>query len=242
MIDWRFNAWAKYDNYALDDRVGAVVEKITGFRRVEPERPDTDERLVLEGGGIDVDGAGRVLVTEEWLLTDVQIRNPQMTRQSYEEAFARYLGATETVWLGKGTAGDDTHGHIDDVARFASSDVVLLAFEENRSDVNNASSVDNLKRLEAVAARRPLRIVRLPYPRPVMMEGQRLPASYANFYIANDVVLVPTFNDAMDRVALDIIAAEFPGREIIGIHSVDLVWGLGSLHCLTQQQPAQRKT
>jgi agmatine deiminase len=242
MVNWHFNAWAKYDNYFLDNGVGAAIADITGLRRVEAVRPDNGEPLVLEGGGIEVDGSGRVLVTEEWLLSDIQVRNPRMTRESYEEAFARYLGATDTVWLGKGSVGDDTHGHIDDIARFASPDVVLLAFEENRSDANHRPSADNLNRLEAIAATRPLRIVNLPYPRPVMMEGQRLPASYANFYIANGAVLVPTFNDPMDRVALDIIAAEFRERQIVGIHSVDLVWGLGTLHCLTQQQPAPRKT
>lgn len=240
MTSWRFNAWAKYDNYRLDTEVGAALERITHLPRIEARRPDDANPLVLEGGGIEVDGAGRVLVTEEWLLSDIQVRNPGMTRESYAEAFSQYLGATETVWLGKGSAGDDTHGHIDDIARFASPGTVLLAFEENRSDANHKPSVDNLKRLEAIAAERRLRVVKLPYPRPVMMEGQRLPASYANFYIANAVVLVPTFNDPMDRVALDIIAAEFPGREIVGIHSVDLVWGLGTLHCLTQQQPAPR--
>jgi len=240
MISWRFNAWAKYDNYRLDNEVGAALERITNLPRIEALRPDDANPLVLEGGGIEVDGAGRVLVTEEWLLSDIQVRNPGMTRESYALAFSQYLGATETVWLGKGSAGDDTHGHIDDIARFASPDTVLLAYEEDRSDVNHKSSVDNLKRLEGIVSERPLRVVKLPYPRPVMMEGQRLPASYANFYIANGVVLVPTFNDPADRVALDIIAAEFPGRDIVGIHSVDLVWGLGTLHCLTQQQPAPR--
>ena len=241
MVSWRFNAWAKYDNYRLDNEVGAAIERITGLPRVEAFRPGADgEHLVLEGGGIEVDGAGRVLVTEEWLLSDVQIRNPGMTRDSYEDAFTRYLGATQTLWLGKGSAGDDTHGHIDDIARFAPNNSVLLAFEENRGDANHKPSVDNLERLEAIAAEASLRIVKLPYPRPVVMEGQRLPASYANFYVANGVVLVPTFNDAMDRVALNIIAEEFPSREIVGIHSVDLVWGLGTLHCLTQQQPAPR--
>ena len=242
MVSWHFNAWAKYDNYRLDNKVGAALERITGLPRVDAFRPDSEgEPLVLEGGGIDVDGTGRVLVTEEWLLTDVQIRNAGMTRESYEKAFAHYLGATETVWLGRGSVGDDTHGHIDDIARFASANTVLLAFEENRSDANHEPSVDNLERLEAIAGERSLRIVRLPYPRPVIMEAQRLPASYANFYVANDVVLVPTFNDPMDRVALDIIAGEFPTRDTVGIHSVDLVWGLGTLHCLTQQQPAPRK-
>lgn len=242
LVSWHFNAWAKYENHRLDNQVGAAIERITGLARVEALRPDAErEPLVLEGGGIEVNGAGRVLVTEEWLLSDIQIRNPAMTRESYEETFIRYLGAAETVWLGKGSVGDDTHGHIDDIARFASENTVLLAFEENPGDANHKPSVDNLKRLETVAAEGPLRVVKLPYPRPVIMQAQRLPASYANFYIANGVVLVPTFNDPMDRVALDIIAEEFPNREIVGIHSVDLVWGLGTLHCLTQQQPAPRK-
>ncbi len=240
LVNWRFNAWAKYDNHRHDEKIGAAVERITGLPRVDAVRPDKGEALVLEGGGIETDGAGRVLVTEEWLLSDIQVRNPGMTREAYEVAFATYLGATDTIWLGSGCAGDDTHGHIDDVARFAAPDTVLLAFEENPDDANHASSADNLERLEHASRTRPLRIIKLPYPRPVMMEEQRLPASYANFYVANGVVLVPTFNDPMDRFALDIIAGQFPGREIVGIHSVDLVWGLGTIHCLTQQQPSPR--
>jgi agmatine deiminase len=240
MVSWQFNAWAKYENYRHDERVGAAIEKITGLPRVTATRPGNAIPLVLEGGGIETDGAGHVLVTEEWLLSDVQVRNPGMTREAYEAAFAFYLGATETIWLGNGCVGDDTHGHIDDVARFAAPDVVLLAFEENANDANRPASVDNLQRLERAARAHPLRIVKLPYPRPVMMDGQRLPASYANFYVANGVVLVPTFNDPMDRIALDIIAGEFPDREIVGIHSVDLVWGLGTIHCLSQQQPSPR--
>lgn len=239
LMNWRFNAWAKYDNYHLDEKIGETIARITGLDRVEPARPN-GAPLVLEGGGIDVNGAGTVLVTEEWLLSDIQVRNPRMTRQEYESAFAAYLGANETIWLGKGAEGDDTHGHIDDIARFTSRDSVLLAFEENGDDANAQQSRDNLSRLEKIARERSLNIVKLPYPRAVMMSGQRLPASYANFYVANGVVLVPTFNDPMDRIALDIIAAEFPDREIVGIHSVDLVWGLGTLHCLTQQQPSPR--
>lgn len=238
MVNWRFNGWAKYHNYTRDERVGEAVEKITGLPRVTAKRPDDGSWLVIEGGGIETDGAGSLLVTEEWLLSDVQIRNPGMTRQDYESAFAEYLGITNTIWLGEGCVGDDTHGHIDDIARFAAPGVVLLAYEDDPADANHPQSADNLSRLESAAKRSPLRVVRLPYPRPVIMEGQRLPASYANFYIANDVVLVPTFNDPNDRVALEMIAREFSGREVVGIHAVDLVWGLGTLHCLTQQQPA----
>ncbi|HUQ19360.1 MAG TPA: agmatine deiminase family protein [Gemmatimonadaceae bacterium] len=240
LVNWHFNAWAKYDNYSLDNRVGEAIERITSLERIIPLRPDTREQIVLEGGGIEANGAGRLLVTEEWLLSDVQIRNRGITREQYNDIFRNLLGADETIWLGNGAAGDDTHGHIDDIARFTSADTVLLAFEENEHDANAKSSRDNLRRLEDVSRGRQLRVVKLPYPRAVMMSGQRLPASYANFYIANNVVLVPTFNDKNDRIALDIIAGEFPDREIIGIHSVDLVWGLGTLHCLTQQQPAPR--
>jgi agmatine deiminase len=180
-----------------------------------------------------------MLVTEEWLLSDVQVRNPGMTREEYERVFAEWLGATRTIWLGEGCVGDDTHGHIDDVARFVSADTIVLAVEEDPADDNHARSMDNLKRLEHAArdASRPLRIVKLPFPRPVLMNGERLPASYANFYIANGVVIVPTFNDPNDRAALSTLASLMPDRQVVGIHAVDLVWGLGTLHCLTQQEP-----
>jgi agmatine deiminase len=241
MIGWGFNAWAKYDNYARDSRVPDVIQQATGLpitHAVRPDEPGGGVSLVLEGGGIDVNGQGRILVTEEWLLSDVQVRNPGLTRTDYERAFATYLGCTDTIWLGNSCVGDDTHGHIDDVARFVNFDTIILAYEDDPSDANHASSVDNLERLQLAGERRPLDVVLLPYPRPVMMDGQRLPASYANFYIANDVVLVPTFNDPNDRIALNIIAGVFPERRVVGIHAVDLVWGLGTLHCLTQQQPA----
>jgi agmatine deiminase len=234
LMNWRFNGWAKYDNYSCDERVGEAVEAITGLERVKATRAD-GSWLVLEGGGIESDGHGALMVTEEWLLSDVQIRNPGLSRPDYEAAFAKYLGVTNTIWLGEGCVGDDTHGHIDDIARFSAPGVVLLAYEPDSSDANHPQSVDNLQRLEDAG----VRVVKLPYPRPVIMDGQRLPASYANFYIANDCVLVPTFNDPNDRIALQIIADEFPGRYVVGIHAVDLVWGFGTLHCLTQQQPAR---
>jgi agmatine deiminase len=239
IIAWDFTAWAKYANYAHDRRVPAAIQAATGLPMTEATRPgDRGSRLVLEGGGIDVNGNGRILVTEEWLLSDSQIRNPGLTRDGYEQAFAHFLGCDDTIWLGNGCVGDDTHGHIDDVARFVNLDTVLLAYEQDPSDANHASSVDNLARLRVAAERQPLNVVLLPYPRAVIMDGHRLPASYANFYIANDVVIVPTFNDVNDRVALEIIAAAFPERSVVGLHAVDLVWGLGTVHCLTQQQPA----
>src|SRR4051812_31528050 len=240
LLNWAFNGWVKYDNYSNDAEIGRVIERITGLPRTEPVRPDNGQRMVLEGGGIEVNGAGRMLVTEEWLLTDVQVRNPGMTSQDYESAFREYLGVTETIWLGEGAVGDDTHGHIDDIARFANRDTVILAVEQDPSDENHARSADNLRRLQIIAEKRPLRIVAIPFPRPVTMNGERLPASYANFYIANGAVLVPTFNDPNDRVALNSIAKLLPGRQVIGVHAVDLVWGFGTLHCLTQQQPLAR--
>jgi agmatine deiminase len=242
LVNWAFNGWAKYDNYSKDAEVGTVIERITGLPRVVAKREDNGERLVLEGGGIEVNGNGMMLVTEEWLLTDVQVRNPGMSAQDYEESFAKYLGVTDTIWLGEGAAGDDTHGHIDDIARFADAETVILAYESDPADENHARSADNLRRLKIAAQTRPLRIVMIPFPRPVTMNGERLPASYANFYIANGVVLVPTFNDPNDRVALNGIAEAFPKRSVIGIHAVDLVWGLGTLHCLTQQQPAGKNS
>jgi agmatine deiminase len=240
LLDWKFTAWAKYDNWSLDDRVGAAVASMTGLRREEPRTQD-GERIVLEGGGIDVNGAGLLLVTEEWLLSDAQVRNPGLSRMDYEQIFATWLGIDRTIWLGEGCVGDDTHGHIDDVARFVTPDTIVLAVEPDPTDDNHARSMDNLHRLErasqapGVAA---LRIVTLPFPRAVTMLGERLPASYANFYLANGVVLVPTFNDPNDRVALDTLANLLPSHRIVGIHAVDLVWGLGTLHCLTQQEPA----
>ena len=239
LLSWAFNGWAKYDNYRLDERIGAAVAAITGLPLEEPRRSDTGARIVLEGGGIEVNGRGTMMVTEEWLLSEVQVRNPGMSRANYEAVFREWLGIDRTIWLGEGCVGDDTHGHIDDIARFVDRDTVVLAVEEDPRDDNHARSIDNLRRLEAASSSTgPLRIVKLPYPRPVTMNGERLPASYANFYIANGVVIVPTFNDRHDRVALDTLARLMPDREVVGIHAVDLVWGLGTLHCLTQQEPA----
>ena len=239
LANWAFNAWAKYPNWQQDTEVGRAMARLTRLRREEPTRPDTGERLVLEGGGIEVNGQGLMLVTEEWLLSDVQVRNPGLTRQGYEQLFQEWLGIRRTIWLGEGCVGDDTHGHIDDVARFVAADTVVLAFEADPADENHARSADNLHRLEVASRGQtgPLRIVTLPFPRPVVMDGERLPASYANFYIANGAVLVPTFNDPNDRIALNTLAELMPSHRIIGIHAVDLVWGLGTIHCLTQQEP-----
>lgn len=240
LLDWAFNGWGKYPNWQQDAGVGPAIARLTGLHREEPRRADTSERIVLEDGGIEVNGQGLLLVTEEWLLTDVQVRNPGLGREDYERIFEEWLGVRRTIWLGEGCVGDDTHGHIDDVARFVSADTVVVAVEEDPQDENHARSKDNLRRLETESRQAdvgPLRIVTLPFPRPVEMNGERLPASYANFYIANGVVLVPTFNDPKDRVALNTLADLMPAHRVVGVHSVDLVLGLGTLHCLTQQEP-----
>jgi agmatine deiminase len=239
LVNWRFNAWAKYPNYARDAEVGRAVARITKHPLVEPVRPDTGERVVLEGGAIETNGQGLFLVTEECLLSDVQVRNPGLSREGYEQVFRDWLGVRQTIWLGEGCVGDDTHGHVDDIARFTDPQTIVLAYEADPADdENHRRSEDNLRRLQLAGGNaHGFRVVTIPYPRPVMMQGERLPASYANFYIANGVVIVPTFNDRNDRVALNTLAELMPDREVVGVHAVDLVWGFGTLHCLTQQQP-----
>jgi agmatine deiminase len=228
ITDWKFNGWAKYDDYAADDATPPLIADRLQMRRFEPG-------LVLEGGSIDVNGAGKLLTTEECLLSDVQARNPGLSRRAIERALAGYLGATEVIWLGRGIEGDDTHGHTDDIARFTAADTVVTVVEPDKSSPNHEPLADNLARLRA---RGDLRVVTLPCPEPVYFDGQLLPASYANFYIANGLVLAPTFADAQDRIALNTLSRLFPDREVIGIPCRDLVLGLGTLHCMTQQQPA----
>jgi agmatine deiminase len=224
---WQFNAWAKYSDFELDAQVPNFIA-----RRVK--RPVWQVDMVLEGGSIDVNGAGLLLTTEECLLSPVQARNPGMKRGDIERHFREYLGVRTTIWLRNGIAGDDTHGHVDDLARFVSADTVVVASEPDRSDPNFEPLRENAAILRAAG----LRVVKLPMPRPLVFSGQRLPASYANFYIANGLVLVPTFNDPNDRIALNTLARCFPDREVTGINCTELIWGLGALHCMTQQQPA----
>jgi agmatine deiminase len=224
---WRFNAWAKYDDWQLDRKATCAISRRLRLPEWRPE-------MVLEGGSIDVNGQGLLLTTEECLLSPVQARNPGMPQSEIERMLREYLNADRVIWLRSGISGDDTHGHIDDVARFVAPDTVVLAWEGDPADPNHAPLRENAALLHAAG----LRVVKLPMPRPLIFAGQRLPASYANFYIANRLVLVPTFNDAADRVALMTLAAVFPGREVVGINCTDLIWGLGALHCMTQQQPA----
>jgi agmatine deiminase len=235
---WRFNAWAKYDDWLKDN---AAMNRVLPKLKMPVWEPRHQGRpVVLEGGSIEVNGAGTLLTTEECLLSAEQQRNPGFKRADWEAIFRDYLGATNVLWLNRGIAGDDTHGHVDDLARFVNPTTVVTVVESDRSDANYEPLQENLARLREVKDQdgRPLRVETLPMPLPVWFDGQRLPASYANFYIANNIVLVPTFSDPHDRAELNTLAALFPDREVIGIAARDLVLGLGTLHCMTQQQPA----
>jgi agmatine deiminase len=237
-VKWRFNAWAKYPNWKQDEKIGSLMAKTAKAREIHPAFGR--QRVVLEGGSIDVNGHGTLLTTEECLLSKVQQRNPAMKRKDYEKLFADHLGIRRVIWLGSGIAGDDTHGHVDDITRFVSPDTVVTAIESNRDDPNYEPLRENIRRLREATNQdgRSLSVVEIPMPGSVVFEGRRLPASYCNFYVANGLLLVPVFNDPNDRVALEILADLFPDREIVGIYCGDLVWGFGAIHCMTQQQPA----
>jgi agmatine deiminase len=243
VTNWRFNAWAKYDDWQLDDELPNRAAGLLDLPMWTPtlELADgVEHRVVLEGGSIDTNGAGVLLTTEECLLSPIQARNPDLSREQLEQVFHQYLGIEHVLWLNRGAAGDDTHGHVDDITRFVGENVIVTAMEPDRTDANHEPLAENLDRLRSARNLRgqPYIIVELPMPRPVVFDGQRLPASYANFYIANGQVLVPTFNDPADRLALSTFAGIFPDRVVTGIHCGDLIWGLGALHCMTQQQPA----
>ena len=235
---FRFNGWAKYPDWRKDDRVPERAAKAL-------ERPLVEVRakgrpVVLEGGSIDVNGRGSLLTTEECLLDPaIQVRNPGLGRAEMEAVFREYLGAPNVMWLGRGIAGDDTHGHVDDLCRFVGPRTVVLCRERDPRDPNYGPLEENRERLQGMRLEDGSRpeVVDLPMPAPLVFDGGRLPASYANFYIANAAVLVPTFNDPADRVALGVLAELIRDRPVVGIHAVELVWGLGTLHCLTQQQP-----
>ncbi|MGB8007014.1 MAG: agmatine deiminase family protein [Terriglobales bacterium] len=248
-LHFQFNAWAKYPNHRFDGKNGERMAKAAGARAVQPfvalppyVNPIGEKhRVVLEGGAIDVNGCGTLITTEECLLSTTQQRNPPMDRAAYEQLFADYFGVQSVIWLDSGIAGDDTHGHVDDITRFVAPNTVVTMIEHNGQSENYAALQANLGRLKAArtADGEKLEIVEIPMPRPVVFEGRQLPASYANFYIANGVVLAPVFNDSNDRIALNTLAELFPTREIVPIYSGDLIWGFGALHCMTQQQPVR---
>ena len=242
LTDWGFNGWARYRAWTRDNAVPAQVAKILKMPRfpIRIRYADQFRDVILEGGSIDVNGQGLLLTTEQCLLGRAQGRNPGLSRESIEYALKASLGIRKVLWLSGGIDGDDTQGHIDDVARFVAPNVVVAAVERDRNDSNYEPLQRNYQRLKSMktSTGSSLRIVRIPMPRPISFEDQRLPATYLNFYIANKSVLVPTFNDPSDRIALAKLERLFPSREVIGIHAGDLVLGLGALHCLTQQEPA----
>ena len=235
-IKFKFNGWAKYDNWKKDAKLPAFITEKLGYKLSEAVW--NDEPVVLEGGAIDSNGSGTLLTTEECLMDEnVQVRNPGFTKKDYEEMFNQYLGITNVIWLGKGIAGDDTHGHVDDLCRFVNKNTVVICREKNPKDENYFNLEENWERIKDAKLEdgSAVQAVELPMPEPLIFEKMRLPASYANFYIGNGVVLVPTFNDKNDRTALGILADLFPDRVVTGIHAVDLVWGLGTIHCLTHE-------
>jgi agmatine deiminase len=241
---FKFTAWAKYPNWQKDDRIAPRIAERLKLRMFPVTRRDGEDTLVaLEGGGIDVNGCGTLLTTEECFLDqETQCRNPGMSRAEYDHVFRDYLGARNVIWLGHGIVGDDTHGHVDDLCRFVNRDTLVLIQEKNENDVNYRPLRDNWERLKDVRLEDGTRpdVIELPVPAPIYYGDWRLPASYANFYIANSAVIVPTFNDPADRVALGILGELIRDRPVVGIHAVDLVLGFGTLHCLTQQQPARK--
>lgn len=239
IVHFHFNAWAKYDDWQKDRKVPETAARLLDKPLFNAQFNDKD--FVIEGGGIDSNGRGTLLTTEEcYLHPKVQIRNPGMTREQYDETFRKFLGVKNVLWLLNGPVGDDTHGHIDDICRFVNPTTLVLIKETNKKDINYRALAENWERVQDLRLEdgsKP-QVIPLPMPGPVTFDGDRLPASYANFYISNSAVIVPTFNDPNDRVALGILGELFTDRKVIGIHAVDLVLGYGSLHCLSQQQPA----
>jgi agmatine deiminase len=243
LTNWKFNAWAKYRNWQLDNTLPEKIAEVRGCKAFEAvlDAEGIARQMVLEGGSIDVNGRGLLLTTEECLLSPVQQRNPGMTREQIEATLGLMLGVKKVLWLQRGIVGDDTHGHVDDIARFVGPRTVLAASEADPADANYAILSDNLKRLRKMTdtAGKALEVVPLPMPSPVIFKGQRVPASYGNFYISNRTVLVPTFDDPNDLKALNIVQQALPKHRIVPIYCGDLIWGLGAIHCMTQQEPAK---
>jgi len=239
IVHFHFNAWAKYNDWQKDRKVPETAARVLKKHLFNAECNGKD--FVVEGGGIELNGSGTLLTTEEcYQHPKVQVRNPGLTKEQYNETFKKYLGVKNVIWLLNGPVGDDTHGHIDDICRFVNRNTVVLIKETNKRDINYKPLAENWERIEDLRLEDGSKpeVIALPMPAPLMHDGFRLPASYANFYISNACVIVPTFNDPNDRVALGILGELFKDRPVVGIHAVDLVLGFGSLHCLTQQQPA----
>jgi agmatine deiminase len=242
LLDWKFNAWAKYKNYKYDNAINKKLNKIKNLKLIKPKFKIQKKfkDIVLEGGSIDVNGKGTIITTKECLLSKVQQRNPGLKKKDIESIFNKYLGAKNTIWLNKGIAGDDTHGHIDDIARFIDTNKIFLAYEYNKKDKNFKPLDENYKILNISKDQngKKITIIKLPMPKPIFIEKTRVPASYLNFYIANKIVLVPVFKDKNDKKVLKIFKRNFRNRKIIPIDCLDLIWGFGAIHCMTQQEPA----
>ena len=242
LLDWKFNAWAKYKNYKYDNAINKKLNKIKNLELIKPKFKIQKKfkDIVLEGGSIDVNGKGTIITTKECLLSKVQQRNPGLKKKDIESIFNKYLGAKNTIWLNKGIAGDDTHGHIDDIARFIDTNKIFLAYEYNKKDKNFKPLDENYKILNISKDQngKKITIIKLPMPKPIFIEKTRVPASYLNFYIANKIVLVPVFKDKNDKKVLKIFKRNFRNRKIIPIDCLDLIWGFGAIHCMTQQEPA----
>ncbi|MFL5728705.1 MAG: agmatine/peptidylarginine deiminase [Cytophagaceae bacterium] len=231
IVDWGYNAWGgKYPPYDLDDVIPTLIAKHYNIPVVNPG-------IVMEGGSVEFNGKGTLLTTTGCLLN--KNRNPHLNQKQIEEYLTGYYGVDQILWLGDGIVGDDTDGHIDDITRFVNSDTVLTVVEENKKDENHEPLEENLKSLKKMRLQdgKQLNVVELPMPSAVVFDDQRLPASYANFYIGNAAVVVPVFRDKNDERALEIIQKCFPDRKVIGLDSTDIIWGLGSFHCLSQQEP-----
>ena len=235
LIDWGFNSWAKYKNFNHDNKIGIKIKKFLNLDSVKPKFKN--RRIILEGGSIDVNGKGVLLTTRECLQSKIQERNIGFKKKDYEEIFKKFLGIKKVLWLNKGIVGDDTHGHIDDIARFVTSKKIFIAYEKNKNDVNYKKLRENYQIIQKLNKKKEFKIIKIPMPNAKYIDGVRVPASYLNFYIANRIVLVPVFSDEKDKKIIKIFKKHFKNRKIIPIDCSLLIWGFGAIHCMTQQEP-----
>ena len=235
LLNWKFNSWAKYKNFKKDNNIINKVKKVLKLQSISPVF--NRRKVVLEGGAIDVNGKGALITTEECLLSKIQQRNSGFKKHDYEKIFFNYFGIRKIIWLKRGIVGDDTHGHIDDLARFVSENTIFLAYERNKKDVNYKILRNNFRILKKLDDFKKLKIIKIPMPEAKYIEGTRVPASYLNFYIANKVILVPTFNDKKDKLVLKMFRKHFKSRKVVPIDCSILIWGFGAIHCMTQQEP-----
>ena len=235
LLNWSFNAWAKYKNFNYDNNICIQIKNLLNLNSIKPKIKN--KSIILEGGSIDVNGKGLMLTTKECLLGKIQERNPGLKKKEYEDIFKKFLGIKKVLWLNKGIVGDDTHGHIDDIARFVSEKKIFIAYENNRNDANYKKLKDNYQILKKLIKKSNLKIIKIPMPNAKYIDGVRVPASYLNFYIANKIVLVPVFKDQKDKKVIKVFKKHFKKRKIVPIDCSTLIWGFGAIHCMTQQEP-----